>query len=363
VRIIEGRGHGEVIEQLWRAAAAERLPHSLSFEGKEGIGKYAAATWFAMGLLCEKGPGRPCGSCGPCTRVLSGGDFGNHPDLLTIDPALEEEERIRVHRIAYRPGTSGISHPERCVENFLDLRSVEGRGRVIVIRESERMNGNAQNALLKNLEEPRPGNVLILITDRAELLLPTIRSRCVRVGFDSLDAEDCRAVLGEQGLERERAVRLTRWSGGSPGRALLLAERGAEAIREIVIELLRGEITSGVATRRIWEVEGKFPGKSLTAKSRERARVAIDLIGAVLSDLHRFTVGLESDELAHGDLAEELFAGGRRDAIDLGGRVEALVGIRGEVERNVAPELLVERALLVSSEGCPILSGTPGATA
>lgn len=359
MQVSEPIGHGEVIHRLWQAAAAGRLPHSLAFEGGEGIGKYAAARWFAMGLLCEEGPAAPCGSCGACKRILSGGDYGNHPDLFLIDPALEEEETIRVHRIAYRPETPSVRDPERCVENFLDLCAVEGRGRVIVIRESERMNASAQNALLKNLEEPRPGNRLLLVTHRSEVLLPTIRSRCVRVGFDALGPDDCRAVLATEGMEEARAKRLARWSGGSPGRALALAAGGAEAIRAILAEVGRGELAAAAATREIWEVEGKFPGKTPAASSRARARVALDLLLAVVADLRRLGAGLEPDELPHGDLAAELAAREPRSDLDLGGRLAALVEIRGDVERNLLPELLVERALLVSSDRTPILTGTP----
>ena len=97
-----------------------------------------AALWFAAGLLCAQGPGRPCGVCGPCKRVSSGGNLGNHPDLLVIDPIEDGEERIRVARIAQR---SDGDADDRSLEAFLDLRALEGGYRPVIVRESHRNRG------------------------------------------------------------------------------------------------------------------------------------------------------------------------------------------------------------------------------
>ena len=171
------RGHDALVVRLFDAARAGRLPHALLFEGPEGTGKFTAMRWFASGLLCAEGPGPPCGECGPCKRVRS----DNHPDLYVVDPTASGEETLRVQRIAYRPDAPNNPDPEDCVESFLDLRAVEAELRPVLLREAHRMNTAAQNALLKTLEEPRPGVVLVLETHRSDLLLETILSRCVRV--------------------------------------------------------------------------------------------------------------------------------------------------------------------------------------
>jgi len=152
--------HDGIVLRLWAAARAGRLPHALLFEGRAGIGKVAAASWFAMGCLCARGPGEPCGTCGPCRRVTSGGEEANHPDLFVIDPLAEEEEQIKIGRIAERGREEGSSRAS--LEAFLGLRPFEAALRPVLVRESHRMNVSAQNALLKSLEEPRAGTVLVL---------------------------------------------------------------------------------------------------------------------------------------------------------------------------------------------------------
>ena len=106
MRLVRPLGHEALAERLWGAARAGRLPHAVCVEGPAGTGKFALLAWFAAGLLCERGPGEPCLSCGPCKRVQAGGAGGGHADLLVIDPLEEGEEQIRIARIAERSGSA-----------------------------------------------------------------------------------------------------------------------------------------------------------------------------------------------------------------------------------------------------------------
>lgn len=356
MQVVEPLGHAHVIRRLWQAAHETRLPHALLLEGAAGIGKFQAAKWLAAGLLCEPGPGEPCGTCGPCKRVQSGGAAGNHPDLYVVDPLEEEEEQIRVHRIARR---SEAGESERSVEGFLDLRALEGRFRVVIVREAQRMNIAAQNALLKTLEEPRPGTVLVLEAHKSNRLLPTIKSRCVRLRFDSLGAADCAAILAREGLPEQGALRLARWAEGSPGRALELAARQAESMREKIAAVLGGQAAPWIAGRELFELEGAFAGKTAPARARDRGRLILDLMLAVVRDRIRADAGVPPDELPHGDLIEGVVssspgaAGTRAQAETL----ERLLAARADIDRNLAPDAVVERALLVLAGPATILGG------
>ncbi len=346
MNLTEPKAHGGTIERLWEARRRGRLPHALLFEGPAGIGKFLSAKWFAAGLFCDGGPGVPCLSCGPCKRVLSGGERGNHPDLFLVDPVSEGEESIRVFRIAHRPDAAGNDDPDHCVESFLDLRALEGRGRVVIVRECHRMNSSAQNALLKTLEEPRPGILLVLETHRPDVLLPTILSRCVRLRMGRLAAEECDLVLREAGLDPDAARGFARWTEGSPGEALNLQKLGVESMHSLLGRLLCAEADALATAQALTEVEGRFLGKTPLAKERDRVRTVCDLLARILRDVVRLEAGLAPAALPFGDLAVKALAArsGWR-AEDWERRLELVLTTRADLDRNVSPGALLERML------------------
>jgi DNA polymerase-3 subunit delta' len=335
-------GHDEMVQRLWRAAAQERLPHALCFEGPSGIGKFVAALWFSQGLLCVHGPGEPCGSCGPCKRVLSGGTRGNHPDLLRIDPIEEGSEHIKVARIAPRSDEEGGDGGEESVESFLMLVPAEARLRIVLVREAQRMNAPAQSALLKTLEEPRPRTLLVLETHRPLALLPTLRSRCVRLRFPAPERARCAQVLEARGLPAEEAEHLARLAQGSIGAALALRERAAPAALALLEALQRGATRADEAAEALGELPGEFPGETPLAQARERARSFLELALALALDALRIAVGVAPETLSHGPEALRLAGAGERR---LASALEALARARADVDRNLAPQATVERGL------------------
>lgn len=329
-------GHEPVLEGLRRARAAGRLSHALGFFGPAGIGKWRAARRFAKGLLCPAADhGPPCGACGACKRAAS----DQHPDQLVIDVASEGGEALRVHRIAERP-TERVPKEDRdkvSAERFLSLVAAEGENRVVLVREAERANVQTQNAMLKMLEEPADGVVWILECARPSDLLPTVLSRVVPVPFAPLERADAARLLAETGLAAERAERLARWSGGSPGVALGLAERSAEELRAPIVACLAGRSAPLAAARVVWQVEGRFPGRTPRAEARERARAVLDLCVDVVLDRARADVGVPSERLRHPDVEGPPL---EPEAFD------ALLRARADVDLNVTPEAAVERAFL-----------------
>jgi DNA polymerase III delta' subunit len=195
------------------------MPHGILVTGPGGVGKSTLAEDIAAGLLCrtEDAELRPCRTCRGC-RAL---EHGNHPDL---------------HRLA--PTGAGLVIPiggreERGVRDLvrdLALLPVEGGARVAVITAADRMTEDAQTAFLKTLEEPPAGTVLILTASDEERLLPTIRSRCVRIRLGPVSRQDVEGILVDTGLvEPPAAARLARLAAGRPGDAVALA-RAPESI-------------------------------------------------------------------------------------------------------------------------------------
>lgn len=333
MRFEEPVGHASALDGLWRAARAGRLAHAVSFVGRAGIGKFLAAERLAFGLLCARGLGAACGSCGPCKRLKS----GSHPDVFVLDAQAAGEETLLVSQIAPRPEDARPS-----VVEFLALRAMEGGYRIVLVREAERMNTSAQNALLKTLEEPGHAVLIVLETARPELLLPTVHSRCLRLDFGAPPFEEACAVLAAHGLSREDATDFARWCDRAPGEALALWSRGGRPMREIIERRLAGTIDAFAAALELAEIEGRFPGRTPGMVARARARTFLDLALAVLADGVRARTGADPARLAHGDLVPRMAQLSDRG---IRWRLEQCLRARQDVDLNLAPEAIVERAL------------------
>ena len=204
------RGHARALRFVERAVSGERPPHALLLEGPAGAGKTTLALDLAAGLLClaEDSLARPCRACAACRKV----DHSNHPDVHSLVPdGAGQQIRVgQVHQLAAE----------------LALLPLEGRYRLAIIEHAQRLNQDAQNALLKTLEEPPARAVLVLAADDSANLLPTVISRCARLRLGPLPAPVVAELLVERGAaDAARAAAVARLAGGRPGRALELAGR------------------------------------------------------------------------------------------------------------------------------------------
>lgn len=203
----------------------EDFPQSVILEGAEGLGKRTAAFSMAQALMCREKDG-PCGQCGPCVRMKA----GSHPDYQLFNP---EGGMIKVDDV-------------REIRRLSFIRPSESSRKIFVLNDSGRMNPQAQNALLKVLEEPRE-TVFILLCRQAGELLETVRSRCVRYALDPLPQAVVEEELGKRQPEKGPAARrrAAERCGGSLGRALQLLEgeesRGCAAARRFLNALPQGE--------------------------------------------------------------------------------------------------------------------------
>jgi len=220
VQLSEVRHQERAVSILRRALRSGRTHHAYLFEGPAGVGKELAARALAAQLLCEDDQravdADPCGRC-PACRVFAA---GNHPDFHLIHRGLHKlhpEPKIRRQK--------GLFLVIDVVRHFLiepaTMKPTQGRRRVFVIRDAERMNDEAQNALLKTLEEPPGTACLILVTSSADRLLPTIRSRCQRIPFGLLPTTFvARELQSRAGLDPTDARALAGLADGRLGVAL-----------------------------------------------------------------------------------------------------------------------------------------------
>jgi DNA polymerase-3 subunit delta' len=248
-------------------ASIERMleggaPQVLLLIGPASIGKTTLALDLAAGLLCAAGDdeARPCRACRACRLVAS----GTHQDLHRLVP----EGAGRQVRIGDpsdpEPGT--VRHLIRELARL----PVEGRRRVAVIEGAHRMNEDAQNALLKTLEEPPAGATLILCADEPERLLLTVRSRAATLRLGPLGIRAIEGLLGERGVDPPRAARLARLAGGRPGLALAYAAapQAVNAREEISRTLL--DLVAESRSRRL------VVGRELLARAAELASLRDD---------------------------------------------------------------------------------------
>lgn len=176
------------------------VSHSYMFIGENSIGKMLFAKEFAKGILCAGNSNKPCGNCMPCKKF----DNGNHPDFFILD---EETNTIKNEQI------------REINKNILE-RPIESLKKVYIINNSENMTTQAQNSLLKTLEEPPEYAVIILITSNENKMLTTIKSRCTKINFSPLGNSEICIILKEKYKIDNLAQTSLKLSGGSVERAL-----------------------------------------------------------------------------------------------------------------------------------------------
>ena len=183
------KGQDNVIRYLSNSLSSGRTSSSYLFTGPEGVGRTLVARAFVNALMCSDKPDdtTSCGRCPTCMRIAS----GDHPDIVWIKP--EKNRSVKIDQV-------------RGVKETLSLKPYESKMNVCVIEDAHLMTRDASNALLKVLEEPPGHSVIILVTNKKELLLETVISRCAEVRFRSLSVEDTRdSIMRQNGdLDEER---------------------------------------------------------------------------------------------------------------------------------------------------------------
>lgn len=317
-------GHAPIVALLRQATRRGRVPQSLLFAGPEGIGKRAVAIALAQAVNCPRAiDGDACGTCPTCLRIAK----GQHSDVVLLDRGGDASIKIKPLR-------------ERVLEQ-VGYRPFEARKRVYIIDPADEMTVEAQDALLKTLEEPPPAVLLMLITAYPDTMLPTIQSRCRRLRFGPLSDGDVARVLVERhAVTPGDARKMAAASGGSVTRALAEDAEEFDGDRDAALGLLSAARSSAVQARL------KAAGNFAAHGSKRRDRAALGSRLAIVASMLRDLGALRSPRtvpLANADLEPAL-----RDltpAFDparISAAFEAVIQAEASLDRNGSAKLIAD---------------------
>ncbi len=329
-------GQPKAVETLKLALSREAVPHALLFQGPDGVGKELAAVALAEALTCPEAPGVGCGECSSCKRVTK----RNHPDVTWVLPEDEQVVRGWAGRsdFDHTPSRDIRIEQVRQLQERLAFRALESKYKVALLVEAHAMNPPAQNALLKTLEEPPAGTVLVLVSSAPDKLLPTIRSRCAKVNFAPLPVDFIASHIAKaRKLKDADAQQVAAMAGGSLSRALSLDVDLLQHRREVIekFEALKPD-----------DARGWLAFAEVFGEGRPEAEMCLDVLTVWFRDVAVTKAG--SAQLINGDLSElAVEAATRVSAATLQQRSVMLDEARNAITaRNGAVRLQLERMLI-----------------
>jgi len=316
-------GHDWAVEMLQQHVAHDTLRHAYLLTGPAGVGRRALAIRLSQALNCQSQvtPGVPCRACRTCKQI----EAGQNADLMVVQ-AESEGGTLKVEQV-------------REVQKFLSLKPYQSPYKTVIFLRFQEANANAQNALLKTLEEAPSYGILLLTADNAEQLLPTIVSRCEILRLRPLAVDAVAEFLLARGIDADQARLLAHLSGGRPGYALRLA--GDKKALDFRVEKL-DDLTRLLAVKR----RERFNYAEKLVKDKDILRQTLFIWLSYWRDVLLKTSGAQA-ALTNADRADEIDAlayrvdlpRARRIAADLENAIERL-------EKNVNARLLVEVTLM-----------------
>ena len=293
-------GNSRAKAVLKRMLVADRLPGSMLFAGEEGIGKKLFALEIARALNCRTPKNQEgCGVCSSCVRIAKlnypqRDDADEWTQIIWTDHAdvglvVAPKRVLRVEQM-------------RQIEKEANFRPFEGKARVFLIDEADKLNDASANALLKVLEEPPRTSHLILITARPATLLPTILSRCQMIRFSPLTPNEIETHLIKNKLVDSKTARLrARAAGGSIGRALSGDLVTFTSQRKAMLKVLNALVLSEDRAQLLRSAE-----ELNEAQYKDEFEERLDVLETLIRDAWMLSLGVETSQLVNEELSAEL---------------------------------------------------------
>jgi DNA polymerase-3 subunit delta' len=276
-------GNERIKKALRRAVAEGRIGQSLLMAGPRGVGKYRFAIALAQALNCERvGQGDACGACVPCRKVAA----GEHADVQTV---TNDGQFIKIDQV-------------RGMSRDAQFRPYEGRHRVCIIDEADRMNIPSANSILKTLEEPPESTLMVLVTAKPYGLPETILSRCQMLNFAPLAALEIEEhLVKKEKRAADEARLLARLARGSIGHALEIDLDEFREMRDTMLQLIETLTLKGDLSELLSASE--YLGRKI---EKEQFENHLDTMLVLLSDLFRIKLNQNEESLTNADVADRL---------------------------------------------------------
>ncbi len=320
-------GYNEIKAMLKKMVQKNRVSHAYIFCGEAGSGKTAMASAFSAALMCEKQDGSACGECPSCKKVQS----RNHPDIIVVQ-----------HE---KPDSIGVGDIRTGVVDDIYIKPFESAHKIYIIPEAHNMTVQAQNAILKTLEEPPEYAVIILIAESTESLLPTIVSRCTVIHFNPLPDEVVEKYLEDELLIPAKTASLyAALAMGKIGNARKLA------LSDEFINKMNESIQYLRISKDIDAIKRIDFNKKISANKNEIYEY-FDIFTVWFRDVLMFKATKEKDDII---IKDEISAIKNRASLSsyegLQCILDAIDNARKRIRANVNPELATELLLLTISE-------------
>ena len=320
-------GHKDILKYISSAVENNRVSHAYILNGERGSGKKMLANLFAMTLLCETGDNEPCGKCHSCKQAES----GNHPDIIRV-----------THE---KPNSISVDDIRTQVNNTVDIKPYQGPYKVYIIPQADMMTPQAQNAILKTIEEPPSYAVFLLLTENAETLLPTINSRCVMLKLRNIKDTLIKKYLMENlEIPDYKADICTAFPQGKMGPAIMLSnsnhlnEKRDEAVQLLkhINEMELNEIVAAVKNISVYKLE---------------ITDYLDIIMIWYRDVLLYKATKEIDKVVFKDQLQSIKEQARKSSYEgIETILEALENAKARLKANVNFDLVMELLFLTIKE-------------
>lgn len=320
-------GHRDIIQYIQDAVEQNKVSHAYILNGQRGSGKKMLAKLFAMTLQCESGKSEPCGECRSCIQA----NHGNQPDIITVK-----------HE---KPASISVDDVRGQINGDIMIKPYSSPYKVYIVPEADLMTEAAQNAILKTIEEPPEYAVIFLLTENADSLLSTIRSRCVMLKLRNIKNKLVKKYLMEQlQIPDYQAELCAAFAQGNIGRATMLAT--SEHFNEIKEEAL--QLLKYIDEMELHEIVSAI--KSIN-KYKLQIEDYLDIIMIWYRDILLYKATKDVEGLVFGDQLKFIKAKASKSSYEgIEKILKSIETAKARLNANVNFDLLMELMLLTIKE-------------